>query len=177
MANTTKSSPKKSPAKSPVDDEEKRIRLYLPDQEKYKFFRIRIAPSTIAQAGKGIFAVDEIPKGAEGVYKGVKRYVGTRSGDNVNALYSWDVHEYNEKTGVPKNRKTLLSVDAGNPKTSNWARYVNCGPTKKSNNISVEQRYDDIYYITDRDIKPGEELFVDYGIAYRREHLKMKGRY
>lgn len=166
-----------SRTKKSNDNNVKRIKLYVPSLNAYKFFRIRIAPSTIPQAGEGVFAVDPIPKGAEGIYKGVKRYEGTISGSRVNALYSWDVYEYDPETGVSKNRKTLLFVDAANPKTSNWTRYVNCGPTKKSNNVDVEQRYTDIYYMMKRDIKPGEELFVDYGPAYRREHLKMKGRY
>ena len=39
----------------------------------YKYMRIRLAPSNIKEAGIGAYAVDNIPKGAKGVYKGVSK--------------------------------------------------------------------------------------------------------
>ena len=43
--------------------------------------------------------------------------------------------------------------------------------------MECEQRFMKIYYIALRDIKAGEELFIDYGEGYREDNLKMKGEY
>lgn len=150
-------------------------KFIVPGSDKSAFLKIKIAPSSIPQAGSGAFAEDFIPKGSRGIYTGVHRPAGS---SKVDSLYSWEYHEYDKKTGkqVP-DAKTLGYIDASNPKRSNWARYVNCGPTKKSNNFIPEQRFNKIYYVATRNIHPGEELFIDYGLGYRRDNLGMKGRY
>jgi hypothetical protein len=140
---------------------------------KQKIFRLKIAPSTIPNAGMGVFAVDRIPKGAKGKYKG--KMMSVEKGD---PFYSWVIYEYDKNTGVPlPGNKELYLLDAHYPSNSNWTRYVNCGIKNKFNNIDVEQSFDQIYYFTKREIKPGEELFVDYGPEYRKVNLGLKGRY
>lgn len=150
-----------------------RSRFYIPSTGKYSFFRIRISSSTIPNAGMGAFAVDEIPFGAEGVYRGIKR-----SMDTANIPYSWEIYDYDLTTGVPKtNKLTLFYIDASEEDKSNWARFVNCGMKRRHNNLYAEQRYDKLYYITAKSIKPGEELFIDYGPNYRKNNLRLSGRY
>lgn len=156
--------------------EEVNVKLYVPDQEgKYKgqIFKLKIAPSSIPNAGKGVFAMEPIPKGAKGAYKGKK--MSLSKGD---PYYSWIIYDYDPVTGIPyPENKELFLRDAHNPKLSNWTRYVNCGLKRRLNNLDIEQKFDQIYYFAKRNIKAGEELFVDYGPDYRKVNLGMKGRY
>lgn len=155
-----------------MTSEEQKIRLFVPSENKTKTFRIKIAPSTIPNAGQGVYAIDPIPKGARGTYRGVKRSL--EKGD---PYYSWIIYEWDESTGEANTSKPSYLVDAHNISQSNWTRFVNCGLKKRLNNFDVEQKFDKIYYYTLRDIKPGEEFFVDYGPDYRKVNLGMKGRY
>ena len=147
-------------------------KFYIPSEKKYKFLRLRIAPSSITAAGMGVYAVDEIPKGAKGVYRGVKRSL-----EKGNVYYSWIIYEYDPITGDAITNKELFLLDASNKKTSNWTRYVNCGMRKRDNNMDSIQRFEKIYYYTTKKINPGQELFIDYGTGYRKSNLGMKGRY
>jgi hypothetical protein len=151
---------------------EKIVKVPMKFKKEYKYTKLRIGPSTIKEAGLGVFAIDFIPKDASDAYLGV-----IANKDNVNAYYSWEVKKYDKVTGEPTSDDVLFYIDAEDPIVSNWTRYVNCGPTSKSNNIVMEQLYDKIFYVAKRDIEPGEELFIDYGSGYRRVNLKMKGKY
>lgn len=155
------------------DEEIIRARFYVPSTGKYSFYRVRIAPSTIPGAGLGAFAMDEIPFGAEGVYRGVKRTTET-----ANVPYSWEIYDYDLRTGIPKQTKSPMHyVDASDKDKANWTRFVNCGIKRRHNNLYAEQRYDKLYYVASKSIKPDEELFIDYGPAYRKNNLNMSGRY
>jgi hypothetical protein len=147
-------------------------KFYIPSERKYRILRLRIAPSSIKEAGMGVYALDEIPKGAEGVYKGVKRSLV-----KGNVYYSWIIYEYDPITGNAITNKELFLLDASNQKNSNWTRYVNCGMRKRDNNMDSIQRFEKIYYYSTKTIKPGQELFIDYGRGYRTSNLGMKGRY
>jgi len=149
-----------------------KAKFYIPDENKYKYIHLKIAPSTIPNAGMGVYAVDDIPKGASGLYRGIKRPL--RRG---NAYYSWIVYEYDMETGETISNKEMFLLDATNKNTSNWTRYVNCGLKKRFNNMSCMQKFDKIYYYAIKNIKPGKELFIDYGKDYRKVNLGMKGTY
>ena len=152
---------------------EKIVRVpFLYPNNEYHYLRVRIGPSTIPEAGMGAFALDQIPRGSRDHYRGV-----IANEKNANAYYSWMISPYNKKTGEEIPGKKMAYIDCEDPNDGNWTRYVNCGPTSKKNNIDVEQHFDKIFYMTLRDILPGEELFVDYGEEYRTENLKMKGKY
>ena len=73
--------------------------------------------------------------------------------------------------------KPLYYVDAFDTKTSNWTRFVNCGLKNKYNNIESVQNYDKMYYVATKNIKKGDELFIDYGEGYRKDNLGLKGKY
>ena len=149
-----------------------KTKFFIPEENKYKFLQLEIKPSSIENAGMGVYAVDKIPKGACGIYKGVKKSL-----NNGNAYYSWVIYEYDDQTGEPISNKEMYLLDASNPKTSNWTRYVNCGMKKKFNNMACSQKFDKIYYYTTKNIEPGTELFIDYGKDYRKVNLGMKGTY
>ena len=156
---------------------EKLITVKLQVQEngkvKNKNFKLKIAPSTIPNAGMGVFALDKIPSGARGKYKGKVKAL-----DKGDPYYSWIIYDYDKNTGQPlPENKELFLRDAHNISQSNWTRFVNCGLKQKFNNMDIEQSFDHIYYFAKRDILPGEEIFVDYGPEYRKVNLGMKGRY
>ena len=150
-------------------------KFYIPSKEegkigKYKFIKLQISSSTIKNAGMGCFAMEEIPKGSKSRYHGVFR---TKNSNIVEPSYSWSIYKYNNK-GITKYKTLMGYLDALNVKYSNWTRYVNCAMTNNENNMEPEQHYDKLYYISLRDIKPGEELFIDYGTEYRKYNLNMK---
>jgi hypothetical protein len=149
-----------------------KIRMYLEEADRYEMFKIRLGPSSIPGAGLGVFAVDRIPKNARCLYKGVKK-----STDKGNGYYSWVIYEYDENTGKMINLKELYVIDASDIKRSNWTRFVNCGLRRRDNNVDCEQSFDKIYYFTKKKILPGQEMFIDYGKAYRKENLGMQGKY
>jgi hypothetical protein len=146
---------------------------FLYPSGEYHYLRIRIAPSSIAKAGMGAYALDLIPKGAKDFYVGV-----VANEKNVNSYYSWTINAYNKTTGKEKKETNILFyIDCEDPQVGNWTRYVNCGTKSKNNNFDVQQIFDKIIYYANKDILPGEELFIDYGEDYRTDNLKMKGKY
>lgn len=168
------------------DFTEKRLKglFFLYNEDRYQYYDLKIAPSTIKKAGMGVYAAEEIPIDAIGQYKGIPR-----ASEETNGYYSWMVKAYNVE-GYPiegcgcdhadkcdeENRvdNYLFAIDATDQKRSNWTRYVNCGMKNKQNNMEQDQIYDKVYYLTTRKIKKGEELFIDYGEEYRVYNFGMK---
>jgi hypothetical protein len=148
---------------------EKQVKaLFVLESGEYKYFDILIAPSNIKEAGYGAYALEEIPKGARGFYKGIPR-----RGKDVNPYYSWTVKTFDDDGDQDARDLPLYYVDAEDEKFANWTRYVNCGPTAKSNNMEPDQHFGTFWYVATRTIKALSELFIDYGIRYRVENLKM----
>src|SRR5579872_3783171 len=104
-------------------------RFYIPKIGKYKFFNLKIAPSTIKEAGLGCFAIDPIPKGAKGKYRGIFK---SKNSKNFDALYSWSIYKYDTK-GNTKYKTLIGYLDGSNIRYSNWSRFVNCGKKNKHN--------------------------------------------
>jgi len=126
---------------------------------------IEIRESSIPGAGKGAFANQDIPEGYYSFYEGVIK----GKNELCNDLYTWEIHKFSIKTGKMISDKVIYNIDSG--KTGNWTRYVNCGMTKADNNIKPLESFGNLLYIFKRDIKKGEELFVDYGRDYRRNEF------
>ena len=57
---------------------------------------------------------------------------------------------YGEEDGDPD-----VWVDGEDPATANWMRWVNCGLTKKANNVTAFQHEGAVYYRVHADIKVG----------------------
>lgn len=153
----------------PYDIKELYALFYLYEEKKYKYIKIKIAKSKIAKAGMGIYALEDIPEGAVGQYKGVPRIE-----NYTNMYYSWVVKSFDPQEGLPDDSDLYMYyIDATDLSRSNWTRYVNCGMKNDDNNMDQEQVYDKIYYTVTRDIKAGEELYVDYGEDYRVYNLEI----
>lgn len=156
-----------------VPDEKKQIQgLFFINGKSYKYFKLLIDMSKIEGAGYGVYAVDEIPKGARAWYRGEHKMDGYAKNE-----YSWKISSFDYETGEADDEEEIYTVDAFDKTKSNWTRYVNCGPSRKSNNFNMVQFFDRVFYVANRNIKPGEELYVDYGKDYRRDNLGMKKKY
>jgi len=116
-------------------------------------FALRVGKS---RAGKGLFAVDPIPKGVC-----IIEYIGK----NVS-----EAEQYTSRSkylfGVGKDKM----IDGNVP--GNIAKYINhsCRP-----NCEPDGPYGRMFIFSGRKIKAGEELTYDYGKEYFDEHIKKKG--
>ena len=57
-------------------------------------------------------------------------------------------------------------VDARDEEASNWLRYINCARHSLEESVDSVQCYGRRFYITIRDVHPGQELLVYYGKNY-----------
>jgi hypothetical protein len=156
----------------PTEEKIFKARFYVRSTKKYKYITLKIAPSTIAGAGMGVFTVDPIPAGAEVKYKGVKKIETA-----ANLYYSWEIIEFSSVSGKPKDSGKILYYIDGSKKSGNFTSRINCGMKQSHNNFDVIQRFDNVYYFSLIDIPAGRELFIDYGEQYRKCNLNMKGKY
>lgn len=122
---------------------------------------LELKKSKIRNAGIGCFAKTTIPAGTiMGPYHG--RYMTRRQRDKVrDGTYIWKIHDD-------------LYVDAKRFRHNNPLRYVNGAKTKlQKGRINCEVKFlgsdlsaQKVYYMTTRDVMPGEELLVSYGDTY-----------
>jgi len=146
--------------------------FYLPAKSTYRYYKLRIAPSTIPQAGYGVYAEKFIPQGAILQYRGV-----AKTEKSANMSYSWKIIEYDKNGTDVSNGGAICFRDAFKLKTSNATRFINCAGKDKYNNMEMMQLFDKVFYVTTRDINAGEELFIDYGDEYREYNFGWSGRY
>ncbi len=59
-------------------------------------------------------------------------------------------------------------VDGRETETSNWLRYVNCSRKQTEENVYLLQCFDKPFYITWKDVYPGQELLLYYGDEYAK---------
>lgn len=120
---------------------------------RFKFtpwgFKLKVKRSS---AGLGLFAMEEIPKGACIIeYKG--RKISKEEEYTINSKYLFEIH-------------ARMTIDGSSRK--NIARYINhsCRP-----NGEVEIRKHRVYIMAKKKIKPKEEIFYDYGKEYWKEYI------
>jgi hypothetical protein len=112
-----------------------------------------IGPSTVVGAGDGVFTTVDIPKKAN-----IGRY-GGRLLDECEAQFSKSVYLLERRR---MGKKGFEVVD-GAPPHGNWLGKINQNKKGARNNLRINQYG---FYKTTRQIKAGEELFVNYGPAY-----------
>lgn len=133
--------------------------------------------SKIKGAGLGIFAKTNIKaRTGLGEYMGV--FVSIKEFNEfspeqkeVGFDYGWEIHDFRGNKNRPKGFKlreqsTIGYVDAKDPTKSNYLRYINHPAKDLEENVTPYQLNGKIFYMTARDIKEGEELYVNYGPQY-----------
>ncbi|KAH7732092.1 SET domain containing protein [Aphelenchoides avenae] len=117
---------------------------------------LRIDVSHIPRAGLGVFANVKIPEGfVFGPYEGV------RDADPLRA-------ESGYSFVVDPDTGPRYYVDAADPRTSNFLRYVNCSRSCEEENCVPIQYYNEVYFRISRAIDADEELLLFYGYDYAR---------
>jgi SET domain-containing protein len=133
--------------------------------------------SNIKGAGLGIFA--KIPlkdRTCLGAYKGefisVSAFELFSPDDKIKGFeYGWELHDFRGNKDRPKgyrlkDQNVIGYIDGKDPNKSNYLRYINHPSSPNLENVVPYQLNDKIYYMTNRDIKAGEELYVNYGPQY-----------
>jgi len=59
-------------------------------------------------------------------------------------------------------------IDGYNEMTSTWLRWINCARHFKEQNVSFQACRGKAFYITSKDIYPGQELLIYYGHNYAK---------
>jgi SET domain len=117
-------------------------------------FRVEVKTSTIAGAGDGLFALEDIPEGA---------VLGEYGGDRVTSLAKWI---------RLRDKGYVMTTDVPNLVIDAWARpevllrYVNHQFDPQRRNLIREAKGEIVYFVTTQAISSGEEFFVDYGDLY-----------
>lgn len=135
---------------------------------------LRLAKSSVPEAGLGIFAEQDFPKDHDfGPYKG--RWLTPEEYENSSKqlLYVWEVNDYvgnpNRPNGTKLDTSAVLGYWDGGPKReSNYMRYINHPRNKREENTIPVQKKDKIHYVSTRPIKANEELFINYGPMYSK---------
>lgn len=134
-------------------------------------YKFKIKRSTVKNAGKGVFACQDIKPGELlGEYKG-KKYLLQDDKNykySIDGTYTWVLNEYRKYLKDYKKRKykDMGYIDAIN--SNHWSRFVNCSFNFNSENVDIKQRGERIYYHSKRPIRKGQELFVWYGPVYAK---------
>ena len=121
--------------------------------------RLMVRKSTIPKAGKGLFARKDIPKGTKlgyyaGVYLTEEQYNKLRNQD-----YVWYVKENLYVDAYPCKKALLRFINSF--QSSKQRRKM-----KKQFNVEPYTYGGKLWYRTIKNVKAGEELFIDYGDDY-----------
>lgn len=118
-----------------------------------------VAPSTIPNAGLGVFTRIPLPVGlAFGPYAGFLSY------SKRNSEYNWEIYRFDWE---------VLNVNAKKMLFSNWMRYVNCPRWEEEQNFMACFYYGKFYYYTYKPVSAGSELMIWYGERYATENLSI----
>ena len=116
-----------------------------------------IKKSKVPAAGKGLYSRIAIPKNKIlGECYGKRYSAEDYRNSNVDPMYVWRANDGTYVDAMP--------IVRGNP-----LRYVNAPQNIQQAdwvNTKVVMKYGKVYYKTTKKIKPGEELWVDYGGGY-----------
>jgi SET domain-containing protein len=124
---------------------------------------LEIKKSTITGAGLGAFARSLIKKGEK---------IGEYTGEllTINEYESLKDKSYIFEVGKKfEGRYYTFYINGKNKKYASSLRYINGAYGKKKTqqiNCEAYQYAEKIFYRATKNIKPGEELFVDYGDSY-----------
>lgn len=121
-----------------------------------------IGPSKIPGAGRGVFSRVDLKKGVVfEAYKGVIENLSRDNDRSWDRSYAWKIFKENETS-----EDHDFYVDGIDENNSNWLRYINSARFEEEQNIFTTMLRDNLYYMTFKNIRAGEELLVWYGKEY-----------
>ena len=130
------------------------VETRIVDRARLTCPKVSVCRSGIRDAGLGVYSNCLIKSGTMfGPYEGAFRTNVDLSPESRDGDYAWDVGDG-------------LYVDARNEKKSNWMRYVNNGDAHSRTNLRAVRIKKEIFYVVWKDIKPGFELLIWYGVDY-----------
>jgi hypothetical protein len=117
---------------------------------------VEVADSSIVEGGWGAFSTHLL---------GGTRVLGTFGGELIGRLeyqkrYPEGEAEYALPVDIGGQR---MYVDASDPRTATWARYINAPGADEEANVEIQQEGQQLYVVTLRDIIAGEELLWTEG--------------
>lgn len=130
-----------------------------------------VRSSTLADAGLGLFAAQDLPAEFE-----LGQYVGTIHRGTVFTsvgAYTWEITP--QRPSVQGEMMWIDGEQHGSGllhDTPNNLRYVNCANEDTDINTEMFQRGECVFYRTTREVKQGEELLMTYGPCYWAEEGK-----
>ena len=77
--------------------------------------------------------------------------------DYIVSDYAWEMY---------RSGNLSYFIDAALVERSNWLRWLNCPKTIAGYNVDGMYCYGKVYYLTTKDVYPGQELQVYYGFDY-----------
>ncbi|XP_063842598.1 uncharacterized protein LOC135090141 isoform X2 [Scylla paramamosain] len=110
-----------------------------------------IAKSKVEDGGLGVWTSADLPQGL--VFGPCEGQIVRRTGEMSG--YAWEIR------GRPD-----LEIDCKDTSVSNWGRYVNCARNYIERNLIAMQIQNEIFYVTNTEIKRNTELMVWYGASY-----------
>ena len=152
------------------------IDLYVCDVPKYIPAFVKLGYSKIPNAGLGIFATAPIKKST---------FMGNYMGEIHDNTADLSTNEYVFRTN---SRTKPYVINGYSLEKSNYTRFINCSSVNYPENIScIQYKASEgssvyrtrtgkqididgyIFFYAPRDIEQGEELYYDYGEAYRKK--------
>ena len=129
--------------------------MYSTEDRAYRTLPLglRIDDSSIPGIGLGVFTDVFIP-----AWTWLSEYEGE-------VILKLD-HISNYAWKVKRSGRKYFYIDAHDESTSNWLRWINCSRHAREENVQVLECRGRMYYMTTRDVRPGEELLVYYGDGY-----------
>jgi hypothetical protein len=131
----------------------------LPAERTQAFVPVEVRTSSVAGAGRGLFALQPVVAGT---------VIGEYCGDQIDSVWRWlrtPNLDYAARTTNPHVRICA----ARHPEVQ--VRYVNHHIDPLARNVQLHNRDGGKFLVATRDIAAGEELFLDYGDFY----WKLKG--
>lgn len=127
---------------------------------------LKVKPSTIANAGNGMFAARKLPAGKRlGEYRGKRipfHWANAPGTDSSYYMYA-SASNGSSTSGAGEDRYVIDGRAIGNP--MRWANHADEAHANAQAELEDNGR---IYFRTTRPVASGEEIFINYGDDYWR---------
>lgn len=126
----------------------------LPRERTQARIAVAVRDSSIADAGKGLYALEPVAIGA---------MIGEYCGDTIDSIWRW--LRVRNLDYAARTNNDYVRIDAANHPEAHM-RYINHHEDPGSRNVQLKEIDGRKYYIATRTIDAGEEMFSNYGDFY-----------